>query len=584
MALLVLGLATVGQPAAAESAAALSLQPPAVPQSLPQQLPAVPPAGSAVLPGSPPLPLTALSALLAAPDRARIPGAEELEALHRLYRPLGYTPLWSGADGRPGRSAADALLLLSAAGDEGLDPADYRVEALAAGVAHLRDAAAPDEAQRAALDIDLSVAMLRYLRHLQRGRVDPREFGFRMPPRTGEPDAADLLRAALPVHGLRDAVAASAPQSEPYLRLREELRRYRSLAAEPGAAVLPPGPDVRPGERLAGAASLHRRLVALGDLPADARPPSRPAYEAALVEGVRRFQRRHGLRDNGVLGAETRAALNVPLSRRVRQIELALERMRWLPPPDGRPFLAVNIAMFRLAAWDASPGRAPALGMDVIVGGSLDTQTPVLAEEMRYLVFRPYWDVPRSIVRKEILPGLALDPGYLDRMQMEIVRGAGDRAPVVAATPENIERLRQGRDGLRVRQRPGPHNSLGLVKFIFPNDQAVYLHGTPSRRLFSRTRRDLSHGCVRLRDPAALAQWVLRDQPEWTRERIEAAMAAPRPLRVNLTQPLPVRLLYYTAEVNPESGALHFAADIYGHDRRLEAALARRSAGTAAGD
>lgn len=187
------------------------------------------------------------------------------------------------------------------------------------------------------------------------------------------------------------------------------------------------------------------------------------------------------------------------------------------------------------------------------------------------MIFRPYWNVPRSIVRSEILPALERDLRYLDRHDMEMVRGPGDDASPVAATTANVARLRQGT--LRLRQRPGPQNALGLVKFVFPNDANVYIHGTPAQALFARDRRDFSHGCVRVEEPAALAAWVLQGQPEWTRERIAAAMHGPAPLPVPLAQPIQVVLFYLTAAVMPGDGTIHFAEDIYRHDARLDRAL-----------
>jgi murein L,D-transpeptidase YcbB/YkuD len=212
--------------------------------------------------------------------------------------------------------------------------------------------------------------------------------------------------------------------------------------------------------------------------------------------------------------------------------------------------------------------------MGVIVGRALNTQTPVFAEEMRYLIFRPYWNVPSSILRKEILPTLARDPDYLRRQDMEIVSGPGDDARPVAMSEESMAGLRRGT--LRVRQRPGPKNSLGLVKFVFPNDLDVYMHGTPTPQLFGRARRDFSHGCVRVEDPIALAQWALQDQPQWTRDRILDAMHATGSQRVSLTRPIQVILFYVTAVVMPEDGTIRFAEDIYGHDAKLDRALAKR--------
>jgi murein L,D-transpeptidase YcbB/YkuD len=264
----------------------------------------------------------------------------------------------------------------------------------------------------------------------------------------------------------------------------------------------------------------------------------------------------------------------VSAASRVRQIELAMERARWLPHIDAQPFVAINIPMFQLWAAPApSPGVAPPLSMGVIVGKALKTRTPVLAGEMRFLIFRPYWNVPRSILHNELLPQIERNPQTLQRQDMEIVRGAGDNAVAVAATPENLTLLRQG--ALRLRQRPGPQNSLGLVKFVLPNEESIYLHGTPAQQLFSRSRRDFSHGCVRVEDPVGLAEWVLQDQPQWTRERILAAMQGETSRRVDLARPIPVILYYVTTAVLPPHGAVHFADDLYGHDLTLERALAR---------
>jgi murein L,D-transpeptidase YcbB/YkuD len=318
-------------------------------------------------------------------------------------------------------------------------------------------------------------------------------------------------------------------------------------------------------------------LVAVGDLPSDTPAPlESSAYDGALIEGVKHFQVRHGLQADGVIGKDTWAALEVPLSWRVRQIELALERLRWLPHLGEDRFLAVNIPMFQLWGWDSiPPNGAPSFGMGVIVGRALNTQTPVFVDEMRYVIFRPYWNIPSSILHQEILPALRRDPDYLRRHDMEIVPGYKNGARAVSPNAESIASLRQG--ALRIRQRPGPNNSLGLVKFVFPNDANVYMHGTPAQQLFSRPRRDFSHGCIRVEDPVGLAEWVLRDQPEWDRDRIIAAMNANGSRQVNLTRPIQVILFYVTAVVMPEDGTIRFADDIYRHDVRLDRALARQT-------
>lgn len=212
--------------------------------------------------------------------------------------------------------------------------------------------------------------------------------------------------------------------------------------------------------------------------------------------------------------------------------------------------------------------------MKVVVGRALRTQTPVFVEQLREVIFRPYWNVPRSILLGEILPALERDPNYLREQDMEIVRGTGDDAKAVDATAANVAQLRQG--SLRVRQRPGPRNALGVVKFAFPNEKDVYIHSTPAQALFSRSRRDFSHGCVRVEAPVELAEWVLRDRPEWNRDRIRSAMAGTQSIHVKLSRPIQVILFYTTAAVVPEDGAIHFAEDIYRHDATLDRALTMR--------
>lgn len=503
-------------------------------------------------------------------------------ALARLYESRVHAPLWSEGTGRPTADARAAVALLGAADADGLVAADYDAGRLAAASAAASAASTPDAASVARFDIQLSANMLRYLRQLHRGRVDPLAGGFRIAAPPDDHDFTDVLRAALEQHRLAGAAAEWRPPLALYRLLAATLTRYRALAASPANQPPPPEPaTVKPGQAAAHLLALDRWLRALGDLPPDAPAPGSPLYEGAIVDGVKAFQSRHGLEPDGVLGKATQAALGVPLAHRVRQIELTLERLRWLPHLDAR-FVAVNIPMFRLWGWDnVPPDGAPSFDMNVIVGRSLDTQTPVFIDQITHIIFRPYWNVPPSILKGEVLPALARDRGYLDDQDMEIVDGQGDNASVVPLSDDALARLRAGR--LRVRQRPGPKNSLGLVKFVFPNDDNIYMHGTPAPYLFSRSRRDLSHGCVRVVDPVGLALRMLADQPEWTRDRIVAAMEGGAPSRVDLKRPLQVILFYLTAVAMPEDGRVHFAHDIYGHDQALERALAARGSAAATG-
>lgn len=489
--------------------------------------------------------------------------------LQRLYADADL--LWLDAAGQASGNARDALALLADAASDGLDPAAYGAASLASRAASL-GTASPET--RRAWDVETSTALLRYLRDLHFGRVDPKALGFRVSGPRGEAhDIVAMLAAAVAskrVAQLRDELAPPLAQ---YRKLRDALARYRAVAKDwPAANLGVPKASLRTGDVYVDSAALRARLVLLGDLQGNT-PDAVARYDAVLTAGIARFQARHGLAADGVLGKGTFAALNVPAADRVVQLELALERLRWLPHPDGRRLVAINIPMFRLWAWnDDAAENKPALAMDVIVGRALRNQTPVFSNEMRYLVFRPYWNVPRSITRNETLPAIARDPNYLAKNDMEIVQGQSDAARVLAPTPESIALLRDG--SARVRQRPGPANSLGLVKFIFPNDDDIYLHSTPAKALFGRSRRDFSHGCVRVADPVGLAAWVLDDQPQWTREHIAAAMDGKASQRVDLKRPVPVLLYYVTAMVSPEDGRLHFAADIYGHDAKLVRALA----------
>ena len=493
--------------------------------------------------------------------------------LTALYSTGAEAPLWVDASGRVTRHAVDALTVLGGAAGDGLDPTAYDVGALEGLASAVGAVSSPWAA--AAFDTALSASLLRFFRHLNRGRVDPGTHGFKTAARADDPDLVSLLRSALLNGRIRDAAAGVAPRLALYRRLRTVLARYRLLAADPALGDWPAlGETVHPGEPYAGAEALRRRLVAFGDMSPDT--PAlldAPTFDDFLVDGVRSFQRRHGLPPDGVLGAQTHAALSVPLAWRVRQIELSLERLRWLPAVPAGRFIMVNIPMFHLWAWDADRDGVPSFETRVIVGRARRTQTPMLVAGMRDVLFRPYWNVPRSILRGEILPVLERDPAYLETHNMEIVSGESDAAAVVAPSDDSMAQLRAGR--LRIRQRPGPKNSLGLVKFVFPNDYDVYLHGTPAMALFSLPRRDFSHGCMRTQDPVGLAEWVLEEEPVWNRDRILGAMNADKSQRVNLHRPVAVVVFYLTAAVIPDDDTIFFAGDIYGHDASLDRALGR---------
>lgn len=513
--------------------------------------------------------IAALPALLLAglhsPVQAETGGHREESAwMESFYAPRAYAPDWGGA-GSP--LAARAQALLAKAGEHGLSPDDYAV--------------APQAASPAQADAALTLAMLRYLHDLRAGRTSRKlDAGAGAPAAPFDP--APLLRQALAAGRLDELPAAAAPQLPLYHRLTASLARYRELAAQRFDALpsLPSTKALAPGDSYRGAAALRVLLRALGDLEAGVSGGAGEDYAPELAEAVARFQDRHGLAADGKLGAQTMAALQVPLSRRVRQIELALERLRWLPGLRG-PLIAINLPSYRLWAFRTTDAAAqPALAMRVIVGRAGLHPTPLFIGQLRYVEFHPYWNVPTSITRSEILPALARDPGYLATHDMELVdrqgRPAGDGDGALAA-------LRAG--SLRVRQRPGPQNALGPLKFGLPNAMDIYLHGTPARQLFQATRRDFSHGCIRVEQPAALAAFVLEGQAGWNPDAVEEALAQGQTRNVPLRASLPVVIFYATALAGQDGRTL-FANDIYGLDAELEAALqaaqaARRRTGAA---
>jgi len=348
------------------------------------------------------------------------------------------------------------------------------------------------------------------------------------------------------------------------------LAHYRELARlHPAWPPLPAGTGaVAVGDRYPGTALLRERLQVLGDLDADAGGGDR--YTKELAAALKRFQARHGLAEDGVLGPQSMRALAVPLAHRAAQLALTLERLRWLPPLPHGPTVIVNLPAYRLWAFDSSAGAAAVpLEMRIIVGTAAKTPTPLFIGQLRYLELNPYWNVPRSIALREILPKVARDSAYLDKNDMELV---GAKGRVVLEPDAALAALRAGR--ARIRQRPGARNVLGDLKFAMPNPMDIYLHSTSSKELFDLSRRDLSHGCIRVERPIELAQFVLADPQAWNAAAIEAAIRGGKTRTVTLRTPVPVVLFYATA-VTERDGRILFAEDIYGRDGPLLEALAR---------
>lgn len=494
---------------------------------------------------------------LAALHNRPVAGRDRYSSVLALYTSRSFEPLWLTEEG-PTRQALELLSEMGRAQARGLRPMDYNVEPVS------RQLNTPNDIARR--DVQLTLAAAQFVGDLHDGRVDPREAGYDLEIPRPHIDVAGLLATLATAPSVAAALDAIEPQYRHYALLKQALGRYRELASHPELNPLPdPGKtSIKPGELYVGAPALRRLLVALGDMAAMTRSPADFHLDPDTVRALMAFQAR--------LGRDTYQALTTPFTERVRQIELSLERWRWLPPRLTAPSILVNIPQYRLfALYTTDDLEQQMLKMDVIVGKTFPLlQTPVFVADMRYIVLRPYWDIPYSILHRELLPSIKRDPTYISRNDYEIVRGQTDAAQVQPVTPQTLDALARGE--LRLRQKPGPRNPLGFVKFVFPNRYDVYLHGTATPALFKGEQRAFSHGCVRVADPMGLMRYVLRGNPATDSEGIEGLLRETGPHRIMLRTPIRVFILYTTA-LATEDGRTLFFRDIYGQDQRLEALL-----------
>jgi murein L,D-transpeptidase YcbB/YkuD len=491
--------------------------------------------------------------------------------VQKVYEATGYAPAWL----RDGQATPQALLVISTlenSGHKGLNPEDYDASLWPARVATLKGVPADAEAS-AQFDVALTVGALRYLSNLRDGRLNPKPVSFTLSIDQQHYDLPQfLVQKILTAGDMPAELSIVEPQYLGYKRTMDALKVYQALQAKDHSVPLPDVErSVKSGDAYPGVDQLGQRLRLLGDLPqGDDSSNTSTVYEGPLVEAVKHFQARTGLKQDGLLNKETVAQLNIPLSDRVLQLEDSLERWRWLPSDYPLLPVAVNIPGFILRVF--SDDHHVALRMNVVVGKAFQHQTPVFAKEMKYIIFRPYWNLPLDITRAEIVPKVHRDPHYLERKGFEVTDQAG-RVIAGSVSAATLARIRSG--SLMVRQKPGPSNALGLVKFMFPNEFDVYLHSTPTPQLFKQSRRDFSHGCIRVEKPEELAAFLLQDQPKWSLENIHKAMqSGPDNQQVNLTKPVPVVIVYLTAIVE-EDGQVYFYKDIYGRDATLNAALAK---------
>jgi L,D-transpeptidase YcbB len=466
-----------------------------------------------------------------------------------FYEERGFLPVWTGHEAL---SVQDVVEYICNADQEGLNPNNYSLTSLAALYETGYEQGEPDREVRAGkmaqADIAVTYALMTYKSHLMNGYARPHWKVHK-----DRTDIEELLHRTGPTGRLNDALRELRPGHDQYEKMREALTRYREIKAQGG------WPELQ--VQTATSTDIAARLAQTGEFD---RSPEK-ASEKEIIEALTAYQVRNGLPKTGKLDRATVAALNVPVEARIRQIEINLERWRWLPRDLGSRYILVNVASFEL---EAVENGKTVLTMPVVVGKQYQP-TPLFSDELSYLVINPSWNIPESIAQEEILPAVLNDSNYLSRNEMEVVAANGE---VVDAGSIDWEDLEPEAFEYRFRQKPGDGNSLGRLKFMFPNEFNVYLHDTPATHLFERRKRDFSHGCVRVGKPVELAEWVLEGQDDWDQQKITATIGGGEETTVKLSETIPVYLLYWTAWVD-DDGAVFFREDVYGEDRRLLRAI-----------
>jgi murein L,D-transpeptidase YcbB/YkuD len=473
--------------------------------------------------------------------------------IESFYKGRNYQPAWS----RNGH-LEQVETLIRAVGDaygEGLSPDYYHLDLIRSIVDKGGQYLVPGSMQLADLDILLTDAFLTLGCHLSAGCVNPVTIETEWFAKSLRVDVSSVLEQALGKKQIREALMGLRPQKDIYGRLRLALAQYRELSSKGEWQQVSAGPSLKKGAKSERVVELRKRLAASDDLPA-AEAKAGDLFDDKVEQSLIRFQMRHGLKTDGALGRDTVNALNVPLKQRIRQMELNMERLRWILGDLEERYIAVNIANFQL---DVIEKDKSVLSMKVVVGKPY-LRTPIFTARMTHLVINPVWNIPDSIVQKEILAKIEADPDYLAKQNITVVSG---REVNGKALPD------------RFRQEPGHQNALGTFKFMFPNQYDVYLHDTPAKRLFSENIRDFSHGCTRIEKPVELAEYLLRGDPRWSRKELEAAVAKGTEQTVMIPNPVNVHFLYLTAWVD-ESGTVQFRDDIYGRDRKLDEVLRRK--------
>ncbi|MEA3467258.1 MAG: L,D-transpeptidase family protein [Thermodesulfobacteriota bacterium] len=485
--------------------------------------------------------------------------------LSELYHGHNLEPFWI-ENGKCDIRGSQILSVLTDAGSHGLDPADYFVKK----IGHFWNKT--DTVSLVRLDVLLTLGMMRYVADQQEGRIQPYQIDPELFAAASdiEVDWNVLMKAAFNAPDMKTFLEQQAPPFIQYRALQKKLADYRIIAAIGGWPSIPTGEVLKPGMTDQRIRTLRKRLAVTADLSAADIDSSE--FDPALEEAVKKFQKRHHLGSDGVVGKQTLDAMNIPVGTRIQQIIINMERYRWLKRSimDDR-LVAVNIAGFEAVA--GRPGNFD-VRTPVIVGKPYH-KTPVFNDTIKHVVFNPFWTLTPSIARNETLPELKKDPLYLEKNDMRLFQGWDADSPELDPAAIDWSQVsKQNMNKYRVRQDPGPNNALGTLKIIFPNKYHVYLHDTPAHSLFKQKKRAFSHGCIRMARPAEMAAWVLGGEKNgWDLARIKKIIAERKRHIEVLDQPVPIYILYRTTYVNPGDETLYFHEDIYGRDKLLASAL-----------
>ncbi|MFC5270284.1 L,D-transpeptidase family protein [Adhaeribacter terreus] len=498
------------------------------------------------------------------------PEFKEHEKLVRVfYRDRGWKLGWF-KNGKLVPQANSLLDFIGRAEEEALNPKDYQFMDYRKMFKDYEDTR--NEAERLKkqqeIDVALTASYFNYGSDFYRGIVNPRKTeGISWRVKRNKIKLNKALQTILKERESRYPYYEFAPLHEDYKHLRTALKRYREMQSKGPWPQIPEVKNLKLGDQSPVVNNVRKRLLLEYD-PAKASSFSAKTdtvFDESLDQLVRKFQEINGLAVDGVVGGETLKAMNVSIDDRIEQIIINMERWRWIPKRFGDKYILVNIPEYMLRVYE---NDKEALNMKVVVGKTLNS-TPIFSDKLEYVVFSPYWNVPASILENEVKPAMLRNPNFIASQDMEIVSGSGKNLQRISPSSIDWANVNGKTFKYLIRQRPGPKNSLGLVKFMFPNEYNVYLHDTPFDKLFSQTERGFSHGCIRLEQPAKLANYLLKNKPGWNESKIEEAMNAREEQWVNLKEKVPVYIVYFTSWADAD-GNVHFRKDLYGHDKDLK--------------